>query len=261
MKRQGLIAAGLLLLVFPASGLSQALSGAAGLGMQPSPALQPGIPSALGSTGFATRLGTNVGIRSVPPVTTAPGFGNINHPGMQPLPTTVGPFPTTPAGHPNINFPGGTPDMHNPRRAFPDGHFRGRGHGSFDKFHGKFRSPAVVFIGVPFHVPFVVVTQTPVPGVTPVTEPGPFAVAPLPAEPPAPPRPAEPPAGLKTVTLLAFKDSTVIAVVDYWLEGDQVCYEAGSSLRTCVPLDRLDFALTQQLNHERNVRFVLESRP
>jgi hypothetical protein len=38
-------------------------------------------------------------------------------------------------------------------------------------------------------------------------------------------------------------------------------YETSSGSRTFVPLDRLDFALTQQLNFERNVRFVLEARP
>jgi hypothetical protein len=61
--------------------------------------------------------------------------------------------------------------------------------------------------------------------------------------------------------LLAFKDSTVIAVTDFWLEGYMLVYETSSGSRTFVLLDRLDFALTQQLNFERNVRFVLEARP
>ena len=38
-------------------------------------------------------------------------------------------------------------------------------------------------------------------------------------------------------------------------------YETSPGVRTPVPLDRLDFAITQQLNRERNVRFVLEARP
>jgi hypothetical protein len=69
------------------------------------------------------------------------------------------------------------------------------------------------------------------------------------------------PSAFKTITLLAFKDHTIMAVTDYWLEGDAVCYDTSSGSRTCIPLDRLDLPLTQQLNRERNVRFVLEARP
>ncbi len=63
------------------------------------------------------------------------------------------------------------------------------------------------------------------------------------------------------MTLLAFKDATVIAVTDYWLEGNMLVFDTSSGIRTTVPLDRLDFALTQQLNFERNVPFILEGRP
>jgi hypothetical protein len=101
-----------------------------------------------------------------------------------------------------------------------------------------------------------------------------FTEAPPPPEPPRPfdnwqyegsipspeprqvvPRPA------RTVTLLAFKDSMVIAVTDYWMEGYSLVYETSLGVRTVVPLDRLDWGLTQQLNFERNVPFVLEARP
>ncbi len=61
--------------------------------------------------------------------------------------------------------------------------------------------------------------------------------------------------------MLAFKDATVIAVTDYWLQGYMLVYETSQGVRTVVPLDRLDFGLTQQLNFERNVPFVLEARP
>ena len=61
--------------------------------------------------------------------------------------------------------------------------------------------------------------------------------------------------------MLAFKDHTVLIVTDYWLEGDMLVYETSPGVRTPVPLERLDLILTQQLNRERNVRFVLEARP
>ena len=53
----------------------------------------------------------------------------------------------------------------------------------------------------------------------------------------------------------------MLVVTDYWLEGDMLVYETRPGVRTAVPLDRLDLVLTQQLNRERNVRFVLEARP
>jgi len=234
-------------------------------GMQPSVAPQPGIPMALGNSGFPAALGSNVGLRAFPPVTAPPGVGNINHPGssagMQPLPTRVGAFPAGPAGYPNINSPGGTPGMNNP--SMPprwgdswDGRWQGRGHDSFGQ---RRAAPNVVFYGVPYYVPYIVYTPDPTP--TPGTASGPYGSG-IVVSPP-PPQPAQPspaPAG-KTITLLAFKDHSVVAVMDYWLEGDQVCYDTGSGLRTCIPLDRLDFPLTQQLNRERNVPFILEARP
>jgi hypothetical protein len=60
--------------------------------------------------------------------------------------------------------------------------------------------------------------------------------------------------------LLAFKDSSVVVVVEYWLEGDWLYYITTSGHRLSGPLDRLDQPLTQQLNRERNVPFILEAR-
>jgi hypothetical protein len=97
----------------------------------------------------------------------------------------------------------------------------------------------VVYFGVPYYVPYYVYSG-----------PGPEAIY--------PDQLGKPPA---SVTLLAFKDRTVLAVIDYWLEGDQLYYETQPGLRVAVPLERLDLALTQQLNRERGVRFILESRP
>jgi hypothetical protein len=143
-----------------------------------------------------------------------------------------------------------------------DGRWQGRGHGSF----GKRRvAPNVVFYGVPYYVPYIVYTPDPSPNTaqTQPANPAPYGSG-ITVSPPPPPQPAAPsaaPPGFKTITLLAFKDHSVVAVMDYWLEGDQVCYDTGSGLRTCIPLDRLDLPLSQQLNRERNVRFVLEARP
>jgi hypothetical protein len=74
------------------------------------------------------------------------------------------------------------------------------------------------------------------------------------------PAPAQEEPDEKPVTLLAFKDRTVLIVVDYWLEGDWLYYSIDPGQRLSVPLDRLDQPLTQQLNRERGVPFILEAR-
>ena len=202
--------------------------------------------------GFASRLGRNVGLQAVPPVTMSPGVGNINHPGMQPLPMTPQPLPTgSPFPIPNINFPGGTPGRSRTIAPNPsDGSFD---HGRRDHpFHrGYFRGPFVgsgtVIVGVPIY-PYTVYVTTPAPATTeqmPSTE-----------QPSAPTSAAEP-----LITLLAFKDGTILAAVDYWLDEDFLRYITLQGIRAFVPLDRLDLPLTQRLNRERHVRFVLEARP
>jgi hypothetical protein len=211
--------------------------------------------------GFAGRLGNTVGMSGQPGAAFPPGFGSINNPGVQPLPFNTQPLQTGSPFPPNINYPGRVPGLYGDYPQGKDGRFDGSYGGA--SFYGT--------IYVPYYIP--VYTYT---GVIPTT----------PSSPPEPPRPAEPyevqpytgtqppssqpqqgqpgvaprPQG-RTVTLLAFKDSTVIAVTDYWLEGYMLVYETSSGSRTFVLLDRLDFALTQQLNFERNVRFVLEARP
>ena len=188
--------------------------------------------------GFAGRLGRTVG-----------GFGSINQPGMQPLPTTTG-FPT-----PNINSPGGAPGLYG---GLPEGP-RGRRHQQgYSDYGGAYGGP-VIYYGVPYYVP--VYTEA-LPEAPPAPEPPrPFdnwqyeGSIPSPEPRQVVPRPA------RTVTLLAFKDAMVIAVTDYWMEGYSLVYETSLGVRTVVPLDRLDWGLTQQLNFERNVPFVLEARP
>lgn len=197
--------------------------------------------------GFAGRLGRTVGGY---PSSAAPGYGNINHPGIQPLPTGSG-FPM-----PSINSPGDAPGLYG---GLPDGR-RGRHRQGYSGY-GDVYGGQVIYYGVPYYVP--VYTEA-VPVEPPAPEPPrPFdirqyeGVIPSPAEPQkvTPAKPA------RTVTLLAFKDAMVIAVTDYWMQGYSLVYETSLGVRTVIPLDRLDWALTQQLNFERNVPFVLEARP
>lgn len=148
----------------------------------------------------------------------------------------------------------------------------GRFHGGYDGGYGGYGgSPYVGTIYVPYYVPVytytgVITTTAPTSPPEPPRPPQPYEIQPYTgSQPPATqPQPRQPQAAPspqgRTVTLLAFKDSTVIAVTDFWLEGYMLVYETSSGSRTFVPLDRLDFALTQQLNFERNVRFVLEGR-
>ena len=63
------------------------------------------------------------------------------------------------------------------------------------------------------------------------------------------------------LTLLAFQNHTIVAVTDYWLQGNILYYQTSNGMQGSIPLDRLDLPLTQQLNRERNIPFVLESRP
>ena len=227
-----------------------------------------GIQAPVGTVtdpGFAVRLGNTVGLSVFPPGTMPPGVGNINHPGMhpgmQPLPIAPQPLPTAlPFPVPNINYPGGIPGIQGPSQHGSGGHFYGRG-----------QNPSVGFgpiiYGVPYGVPYYVPVYTEVIPTTPAEQPntykGPYGAPETPfAQPPPEPQqpPAAPQAG-RPVTLLAFKDHTIIAVTDYWLEGDVLVYETSPGMQVRIPLDRLDLVLTQQFNRERNVRFVLEARP
>ena len=219
-------------------------------------------PGIVTDPGFAERLGKTVGMSGQPGAAFPPGFGNINNPGVQPLPMNPQPLQTgSPFPLPNINHPGGVPGLYGNHPYGQRGRF-------YEGFGG---SPYLGTIYVPYYVPVYtytgVITTTPSSPPEPPRPAHPFEIQPYTgSQPPATqPQPGQPqtapsPQG-RTVTLLAFKDSTVIAVTDYWLEGYMLVFETSSGSRTFVPLDRLDFALTQQLNFERNVRFVLEARP
>ena len=162
---------------------------------------------------------------------------------------------------PNINSPGVGPGIHRDGgdgRHGRGGHFR-RGQGNFGGVYG-----GPVIYAVPYYVP--VYTEVPVyseAGPAPVEQPRPYDIRQYQGVAPAEPlrqQPA-PESVTRYVTLLAFRDSTVLAVVDYWLQGEMLVYSTSLGVRTVVPIDRLDLALTQQLNFERNVPFILEARP
>ncbi|OFV92722.1 MAG: hypothetical protein A3F68_06460 [Acidobacteria bacterium RIFCSPLOWO2_12_FULL_54_10] len=235
----------------PANGNTSNRVGFAGQGQ--SGAL-PSAPGVITDTGFANRLGKSVGMRSVSP----PSYGNINHPGMQPTILTPQPLPIGPVyGVPNINNPG----MYNGRDGKPDGE-RGRFprdfSGSHSGFNGVVGIPVYIYNG-PYPGPYTVIVNQP-PAI------------------PKPDAPLEPPknepwvgqgltpssgsnAQAPTITLLAFKDQSIVAVEEYWLDGEQIYYITRARLRSSVRVEQLDFSLTQQLNRERNVPFVLETRP
>ncbi|MDX1982624.1 MAG: hypothetical protein SFV51_20295 [Bryobacteraceae bacterium] len=62
-----------------------------------------------------------------------------------------------------------------------------------------------------------------------------------------------------TITLLAFSDSSVVAAIGYWTQGDTLHYVTSTFGKKTAPLGTLDRSLTDQLNRERSVEFKLES--
>jgi hypothetical protein len=82
----------------------------------------------------------------------------------------------------------------------------------------------------------------------------PSAVAPQ----PAPSAPSREEAERATITLLAFEDSSVVAALGYWMEGETLHYVTKNFEKKTAPLKSLDRALSEQLNRERNVEFKLE---
>ncbi len=210
-----------------------------------------------------------------------PGVGNINRPGVAPNGSH--------AHIPNINRPGRirshtgftASDLHNQnsysnsyrssqRRRF-GGYSRQRSYGS----------SVVFYYGIPYAVPSYYGSYSYVPYGVNSGNSGGYYSAPAPSQPPQPSAPGAPgdpegdvhleyqtpeqqagqqPDG-SLLTLLAFQDHTILAVTDYWLEDEILYYQTSYGLQGSIPLDRLDLPLTQQLNRERNIPFVLESRP
>ena len=247
---------------------------------------------------FPNLLGNTVGLQAFPQIGGAiPGIGNINHPGTAPGSPVFMPNINNPAGQIGIGIPNGPaigpggipgwgqpgfqPGIHGERHHRGPGQFRGTFQG------GWFQGGPVVY-GVPYAVPYYIYVmpygytdQPPAPAAPPEPAPAPSsssaATNPLPpriyhvpaettgevsGQPPDTANAQEAPAIVvhEKVTLLAFKNNTLVVVTDYWLEGDLLFYDKGGSSAS-VPLSDLDLPLTQKLNRERNVPFVLEARP
>lgn len=266
-----------------------------GMRRQALPPAQPGgsnapaeaapAPAPAHNDSFGTRLGANVGLRAVPPVAVIRGTRNINRPGMplplpgmQPLPLTPQPSPADPfaspfGGYRDINNPGGATA---PRGIWPSPEGHGLGwapdaddrvigrDGARDQRHRPPHGYAPVYYLLPYYIPYVVSTTgaETQPKVATPNQPGGIAAQPLPQ--PGPYGSVTSSSGASAIpasgTLLAFKDHTIVLVKAYWLEGETVWYETADGPRTPIAISQLDFALTQQLNRERNVKFVLESR-
>jgi len=71
------------------------------------------------------------------------------------------------------------------------------------------------------------------------------------------PRLAAEPLPAPRLTLLVFKDHSIYAVSDYWLEGGQLHYVTSYGARNAVPIEQVDLEMTARLNWERNVEFTL----
>ena len=213
-------------------------------------------PGVITDTGFASRLGNTVGTQGFPTVNLPPGVSGINHPGMAPTPT-MQPLPTgLPFPVPNINSPGTPPDANLPsNRGFDHRHDGGR--------FGR-SSTGAVYYGVPYYVPYYIYPVDPATAsnqpMSTTTASSPAATSyPAQATAPATAGSSVQPAA-KPLTLLAFKDGTVVIATDYWLEGEWLYYVVTTGQRLSGLLERLDQPMTQQLNRERNVPFILEAR-
>jgi hypothetical protein len=63
------------------------------------------------------------------------------------------------------------------------------------------------------------------------------------------------PAADVVYTLIAFKDHSIYAVVDYWLENNKLSYVTNYGATSSVSLDKIDLPLTEQLNGDRSTKF------
>jgi len=64
----------------------------------------------------------------------------------------------------------------------------------------------------------------------------------------------------KPVTLLVFKNHSIYAVTDYWIEDGRVHYVTSYGAQDSASTDQLDLDFTRKLNDERNVKFELKPR-
>lgn len=66
------------------------------------------------------------------------------------------------------------------------------------------------------------------------------------------------PSGL---TLLVFLDNSIVAVADYWADNGELHYMTPAGAQYTVPLDQINLAMTEQLNRERGMQFILRPGP
>jgi hypothetical protein len=62
------------------------------------------------------------------------------------------------------------------------------------------------------------------------------------------------------LTLLVLRGGRVYLVVDYWVDRGKLDYSTGAGAVQTLPLDALDVPMTQELNAERGVDFVLTAK-
>ncbi len=247
---------------------------------------------AQGGSFYGGGFGAGIPIGNLGRVAPFTGFGNVNHPGLGYAPNTPGiGFPLAPGIQP---LPTVTQPFIGPIRpgATAFGPPVGPGYGGYGHHvhgygcgHYGYGSP--VFVTVPVAVPYPVVvngyTYTSGPPQSPqviiIGQPGPGQEGQPQAEDrprhwPAPGRgergadrdstpiyetrpPVTEEKPAKPLTLLVFKDHTIIAVINYWKEGDRLHYVTSYGSKSSVSLDLLDLEFTRKLNDERNVKFEL----
>jgi hypothetical protein len=74
-------------------------------------------------------------------------------------------------------------------------------------------------------------------------------------------RPSTSPAVARTpLTLIVLRSGSTYLASDYWVDRGYLAYTTGSGSLQAVPLDVLDVPMTQKINAERGVSFILASR-
>lgn len=63
------------------------------------------------------------------------------------------------------------------------------------------------------------------------------------------------------MTLLQLLDGSMYGLMDYWVEGERLYYITNYGGENSVPLERIDFGKTMEMNADRGVKFALQPRP
>ncbi len=138
-----------------------------------------------------------------------------------------------------------------PRRVFFDEFLQNR-------FFSPFARPPFFFGG--FFPTFVPAFDTGLTEQAPTGEANTAVYAMQPEE-AAPPNPAAEQPASPPITLLVLKDGWMYGLVDYWLEDGSLHYITSYGGENSLPLERIDFDKTVQLNWERGIEFVLRPGP